>query len=39
VLRHEQRAPIGEADRLGHDVADALLAQGAADLLKQAAET
>ena len=37
VLRQEQRAPIGAANRLGNDVADALLAQGAAELLKQAA--
>lgn len=35
VLRHEQAAPIGEPDRLGNEVAEALLAQGAADLLDQ----
>lgn len=39
VLRHEQRAPIGEADRLGNDVAYVLLAQGAAELLEQAADS
>jgi len=39
VLRAEQRAPIGEVDRLGNDVADALLAQGAGELLKQAAQS
>ena len=37
VLRREQRAAIGEADRLGNDVADALLSQGAGDIVQQAA--
>ena len=36
VLRCEQSAPVGEADRLGREVAEVLLAQGAADLLSQA---
>lgn len=39
LLRHEQRAPIGEADRLGNEVADSLLARGAGELLRQATET
>jgi hydroxymethylbilane synthase len=37
VLRHEACAPIGEADRLGDEVATALLALGAKELLRQAA--
>ncbi|MBU3055671.1 hydroxymethylbilane synthase [Pseudomonas indica] len=34
LLRAESRAPAAEAERLGVEVAEALLAQGAADILK-----